>query len=71
METRVFLVSVNAEILDTKNHKELSDKEFINLSRKEGLIYSLDGFQNALNFQEISMDDYWVRIIEVNKPTID
>lgn len=69
METRVFLVSVNAEILDTVNHKTLSDNEFMGLSEKEGTVYTLKGFQNALNSQEINMENYWVRIIEVNKPT--
>lgn len=69
METRVFLVSVNAEILDTISHEALTDKGFMDLSRREGLIYKLNDFQNALNSQEINMENYWVRIIEVNKPT--
>ena len=69
METRVFLVSVNAEILDTISHEALTDKGFMELSRREGLIYKLNDFQKALNSQEINMENYWVRIIEVNKPT--
>lgn len=69
METRVFLVSVNAEILDTVHHEALTDKGFMDLSRREGLIYKLNDFQKALNSQEINMENYWVRIIEVNKPT--
>lgn len=69
METRVFLVSVNAEILDTVHHEALTDKGFMDLSEKEGTVYTLEGFQNALNSQEINMENYWVRIIEVNKPT--
>lgn len=39
-------------------------KEFITKARKNGLVYSLREFQNALNFEELSLNDSWVYITD-------
>lgn len=73
-ETRVFvcdldliqhIVGVNAESISKWTGEEDEAKEFIKASEFNGTIYSLEGFQNALNYDEI--DQHGLFIFITNK----
>jgi hypothetical protein len=64
-ETRVY-------VLDTFNVKErnwndLTDEEFINLAEEDGNVYTLQGFQEAFNSQDINTEIDVIRFINVIK----
>jgi hypothetical protein len=48
---------------DVSDPKELSDEEFMRLSEKQGLVYSLRGFQEEFNEGSIHVE-YHMRIIK-------
>lgn len=67
MEIRVY-------VLDTFNLKErdwnsLTDEEFMTLAETEGNVYSLAGFTEAFNQQDLSTDIDVIRFI--NTPKFD
>jgi len=41
----------------------ITDKEFMSLAMESGTIYSLKGFEEALNLDEINMQHYLIKII--------
>ena len=64
-ETRVY-------VLDTfnvreRNWNDLTDEEFINLAEEDGNIYTLQGFQEAFNSQDINTEIDVIRFINVIK----
>lgn len=70
-ETKVFVCdlymiesisNVNAESISNWNGDEDEAKEFIEVAKKEGDVYSLQGFQNALNNDELFFDESYVYI---------
>lgn len=63
-EWLVYILSIENPILDNKHHTEISDEEFIELAEEEGNVYSLKGFEQAFNRENISDQDI-IRILYV------
>lgn len=73
-ETRVYVVSVDditTTAYDIQNWKDFErhhnqllneTKEFIKVAEELGNVYTLEGFQNALNLEELFLDNSWVYI---------
>ena len=61
-EQRVYAIDINN---NQKHNLDLSDEEFIEIAEREGKVYTLKSFQNALNKQELSIDNNWVRFITI------
>lgn len=47
---------------DEKSELLEEAKEFISLCEQNGGVYSLTGFMDALNFEEVNVDNLWVYI---------
>ena len=47
--------------------EDIEDEDFINIAEKQGFVWSLDGFINALNRDEINTDFFWFRAIGHNE----
>ena len=58
VETRIYVV----EDIDASN---LNDEEFMDLAEEEGRVYTLQGFQEAFNLEEINSAIDVIRIINV------
>ena len=62
VETRVY-------VLDQNTHdcfvNELSDKKFITLAERDGRVYTLQGFQEAFNLEEINSSFDNIRFINI------
>jgi len=52
------------EIEDWNNEPNLPEDaiKFIEIAKKNGLVYSLQGFQDAFNFEEISTSSHYIFI---------
>ena len=64
-ETRAYLVRVSGDLPEdffeqtqTEHYKQI----FISQAEWEGNVYSLIGFENAFNNDEIDVENYWLRI---------
>lgn len=66
METRVYYLYIDLPLFETKDYRKITDNEFVELAEQYGNVYSLSGFQDALNNEEFNPVNYWVRFIEVN-----
>lgn len=62
-ETRVYVVDTFN--IKKRSWKDLTDEEFISLVEEEGNIYTLGGFQEAFNAQDISTEIDVIRFINV------
>ena len=67
MEIRVYYLDVDLPLFETKDYRKITDNEFVELAEQYGNVYSLSGFQDALNTEEFNPVNYWVRFIEINK----
>ena len=64
-ETRVYVIDTfNVRGI---NWNDLTDEEFINLAEEDGNIYTLQGFQEAFNSQDINTEIDVIRFINVIK----
>ena len=61
-ETRVYVVDMNDNNFDGDN---TTDEEFMTLAEENGRVYTLDGFQEAFNFEEINSSIDVIRFIAV------
>lgn len=61
-EIRVYLVDLY-EVNHTQKPRSWSDKKFIKEAEKQGLVYTLQGFANAYNEDEINQFNTIIRII--------
>lgn len=61
-ETRVYVVDMNDNDFDGDN---TTDEEFMTLAEENGRVYTLDGFQEAFNFEEINSSIDVIRFITV------
>lgn len=61
-ETRVYVVDMNDNNFDGDN---TTDEEFMTLAEENGRVYTLDGFQEAFNFEEINSSIDVIRFITV------
>jgi hypothetical protein len=48
-----------------KHYSELTDEEFMTVAEEDGRVYTLDGFQEAFNLEEINSAIDIVRLISV------
>jgi hypothetical protein len=65
-EPRVYVINVNDErVADIPDTDELTNEEFMFEAEEQGRIYTLDGFVNAFNFEEINTNTDVIRIIYV------
>ena len=62
-ETRVYVVDMNDNNFDGDN---TTDEEFMTLAEENGRVYTLDGFQEAFNFEEINSSIDVIRFISVS-----
>lgn len=62
VEIRVYVVNTsNTE----KHHSELTDEEFQDLAEQEGRVYTLDGFSEAFNYEDVNSSIDVIRFINV------
>lgn len=63
MKKEIRAYVVNADKFDFRNAEMDADyKSIMNEAEKEGTVYSLYGFQEALNCEELSLDNSYVLI---------
>ena len=63
MEKRVYAINVNARNVEDITITQLSDEDFISKAEEQGTVYSLKGFQDAFNNDEISSEYFYIRIL--------
>jgi hypothetical protein len=63
-ETRVYVVDIDKAEIDV--HQSCSNEIFIEEAERQGLVYTLEGFEKAFNFSEISTENCLIRFIEVS-----
>jgi len=44
--------------------EDIEDEDLMDMAEKQGYVWSLDGFINALNRDEINTDFFWFRAID-------
>ena len=60
-ETKVYVIDTTQEV---KNDNYINDlNSFMNISEKQGNVYSLQGFQNAFNNEEINSSTDLIKFI--------
>ena len=62
-ETRVYGIDVEQVENETWSPKSLSDIEFVEVAEKQGLVWSLNGFQNQFNDNLINSNNIFIRFI--------
>lgn len=62
-EIRVYVIE--SETTGEKHYTELNNEEFIDIAEEEGRVYTLKGFQEAFNLEEINSAIDIIRFIEV------
>ena len=70
-ELRVYVINVDdvdfeKEMPVNTAVSELSDKKFIEIAERQGSVYTLQGFQNAFNNENINSSADIIRFIEVD-----
>jgi len=61
-ELRVYIVDINF-LKEDVDAREFTDEEFMTEAESQGTVYSLQGFQIAVNYQELLLDESYIRII--------
>ena len=66
-EIRVYAIDIDSisKELDGKRMKDITKEEFMAESEKQGLVYTLEKFEQAFNQEEISTNYMFIRIYEV------
>ena len=64
-ETRVYVVDTEDDRMDDVYWEELTDEEFMFEAEEQGRIYTLEGFTEAFNLEEINSSLDVIRIIQV------
>lgn len=64
-ETRVYVIDTFN--VRERNWNDLTDEEFITLAEEDGNIYTLEGFQEAFNSQDINTEIDVIRFINAIK----
>ena len=65
VEPRVYVIDTNDERVDNVDLLELTDEEFMFEAEEQGRIYTLEGFTEAFNLEEINSSLDVIRIIQV------
>jgi hypothetical protein len=65
-ETRVYVIDLNNDTSEVEigNWNNLTNEQWIDLSERQGYVFSLEGFQKAFNNEEIPYDTY-IRFITI------
>ena len=63
-ETRVYVINVDSIDEDIKLN-QISDEQFMDISERQGIVFTLKGFENAFNNINVSTDTDYIRFIEV------
>ena len=61
IETKVYVVDTTQEIKDDNYFADINS--FMNVSEKQGNVYSLQGFQNAFNNEIINSNTDLIKLI--------
>ena len=61
-ETKVYVIDVNT-IPEGLSYKDITDQDFMNYAEFEGGVYSLRGFENAVNQEDFDFVNSVIRII--------
>ena len=67
---RIYAIDILKDFEGKEIHEQLEDiedKDFINIAEKQGFVWSLEGFINALNRSIIwaeNIDSLWFRVID-------
>lgn len=64
-ETRVYVIDVNF-LKDDVDAREFTDEEFMTEAELQGTVYTLAGFQIAVNYGELFIDESYVRFLTVH-----
>ena len=64
-ETRVYVIDTFN--VKERNWNDLTNEEFMNLAEEDGNVYTLQGFQEAFNSQDINTEIDVIRFINVIK----
>ena len=69
-ELRVYVINIEDVDFETQmpvntTIEELSDKDFIEIAEEQGLVYTLNGFTQAFNNENINSSTGIIRFIEV------
>lgn len=66
-EIRVYAIDIDSisKELDGKRMKDITKEEFMTESEKQGLVYTLEKFEQAFNQEEVSTSYMFIRIYEV------
>lgn len=66
-EIRVYAIDIDSisKELDGKRMKDITKEEFMAESEKQGLVYTLEKFEQAFNQEEVSTSYMFIRIYEV------
>ena len=66
-EIRVYAIDIDSisKELDGKRIKDITKEEFMAESEKQGLVYTLEKFEQAFNQEEVSTSYMFIRIYEV------
>lgn len=66
VEIRVYVIEAeNTLMVDERIFSDLTDEEFMDLAEEEGRVYSLEGFKDAFNEEEINTAIDVIRFINV------
>jgi len=67
VETRAYVVNITelSKDLYCEDARELTDEEFVTEAERQGTVYSLQGFQIAVNYEELYLDESYVKFISV------
>jgi len=65
VETRVYVLDTADFGEQTKHHSDLTNDEFQTLAEEQGRVYTLGGFQEAFNSEEINSTIDIIRVISV------
>ena len=63
-EIRVYAIDIDSisKELDGKRMKDITKEEFMAESEKQGLVYTLEKFEQAFNQEEVSTNYMFIRI---------
>lgn len=66
-EIRVYAIDIDSisKELDGKRMNDITKEEFMAESEKQGLVYTLEKFEQAFNQEEVSTSYMFIRIYEV------
>ena len=66
-EIRIYAIDIDSisKELDGKRMKDITKEEFMAESEKQGLVYTLEKFEQAFNQEEVSTNYMFIRIYEV------